>query len=54
MLFLFADLNTYSAPLTVSERHGSEIDQLSVAIGMARKQSYYISFAEKLTSYGGL
>ena len=24
----------------MSERHGSEIKQLSVAIGMARKQSY--------------
>jgi len=37
---LFVDLNTCSAPLCVNERHSSEIKQLSVAIGMARKQSY--------------
>jgi len=36
-LFLFANLNTYSAPLRVIKRHGSEIKQLSVAIGIARK-----------------
>jgi len=46
MLFLFVDLNTYSAPLSVSERHGSEFKQLSVNMGMARKQSYYLSLAE--------
>jgi len=39
LLFLFVD--TCSAPLSVSERHGSEIKQLSAAIGMARKQSYF-------------
>jgi len=43
MLFLFVDLNTYSVSLSVSERHGSEIKQHSVTIGMARKQSYYHS-----------
>jgi len=36
------------------ERHGSGIKQLSVAIGMAREQSYYHFLAEKSTSYGGL
>jgi len=47
MLFLFVDLNTYSAPLSVSERHGSEFKQLSVAMRMVRKQSYnYLSLAE--------
>ena len=40
MLFLFVDLKTCSVPLSVSERHGSEIKQLSVATGLARKQSY--------------
>jgi len=30
MLFLFIDSNTHSAQLNVSERHGSEIKQLSV------------------------
>jgi len=40
MLFLFVDLNANSAPLSVSERHGSE-KQLSVAIVMTRKQSCY-------------
>jgi len=40
--------------LSVSARRGSEIKQLSVAIWMARKQSYYLSLAEKTTSYGGL
>jgi len=54
MLFLFVDLNIYSAPLSVSERHGSEVKQLSVAIGMTRKQSYYPFLAEKSTSCGGL
>jgi len=54
MLFLFVDLNT-SAPLSVlSERHGSESKQLGIAIVIARKQSYYLSLAEKSTSYGGL
>jgi len=38
----------------MSERHASEIKQLSVAIGMARKQSYYLPWAEKSTSYSGL
>jgi len=42
------------APLNVSERHGSKIKQLSAAIGMARKQNYYLSLAENSTSYGGL
>ena len=32
----------------------SEIKQLSVAIGVARKQSYHLSLVEKSTSYGGL
>jgi len=41
---LFYPLNTYSAPLSVNERHGSEIKQLSVAIGMVRKQSYYCTY----------
>jgi len=54
MLFLFVDLNTYSAPLSVSEIPGSESKQLSFPIGMARKQSHYLSLAEKSTSYGGL
>ena len=47
MLFTFLDLNTYSAPLSLSERHGSEIKQLSDAFGMVRKQSYYLPLAEK-------
>jgi len=51
MLFLLVDINTYSAPLSVSERHSSEIKQLSFTIEMARKQSYYLSLAEKFTSY---
>jgi len=38
----------------VRERHGSQIKQMSVSIGVARKQSYYLSLAEKSTSYGGL
>jgi len=38
--FLFCSLNTYSSPLCVNQRHGSEIKQLSVAIGMGKKQSY--------------
>jgi len=37
----------------VSKRHGSEIKQLSVTIGMARKQSYFF-FDRESTSYGGL
>jgi len=39
-MFLFIDLNTSFAPLSMSARHGSYIKQLSVAIGMARKKSY--------------
>ena len=54
MLFSFLDLNTCSAPLSLSERQGSEIKQLSDAFGMARKQSYYLPFVEKSTSYCGL
>ena len=54
MLFSFLDLNTCSAPLSLSERQGSEIKQLSDAFGMARKQSYYLRLVEKSTSYGGL
>jgi len=54
MLCLFVDLNTYSTPLRACERHGSEIKQLSVAIEIARKQCYYLSLAEKSTSYVGL
>jgi len=47
MLFLFVDFNTYSAPLSVSERRGSEFKPLSVAMRMVRKQSYnYLSLAE--------
>jgi len=53
-MFLLVDLNTYSVPLSISVRHGSKIKQLSVTIGMARKQSYYLSLAEKSTLYGGL
>jgi len=52
MLFLFIDL--HSASLSVSERHGYEIKQLSAAIGMARNQSYYLTLAEKSISYGSL
>jgi len=40
-VFLFTDLNTYSAPLGVGERHGSDFKQLTLAIGMAIEQSYY-------------
>jgi len=54
MLFLFVDLSTYSAPLSVSERHGSGVKQLSAAVWMARKQSYYISLVGKPTSYDDL
>ena len=54
MLFSFLDQNTYSTPLSPSERHGSEMKQLSDAFGLARKQSYYLPLAVKLTSYGGL
>jgi len=54
MLFSFVDLNTYSVPLILSERHGSEIKQLSDAFGMVRKQSYYLPLVERWTSYGGL
>jgi len=53
MLVLFVDFNTYSARLSVSERHGSEIKQLSVAIGMARRQSHSF-IRQEPTSYGGL
>ena len=42
MLFVFVNWNTCTAQLSVSARHGSEIKQLSVAIGMTRKQSYYL------------
>jgi len=38
----------------VSERHNSKIKQLIVAIGMAKKQSYYLPLIEKSTLYGGL
>ena len=46
----------HSASLSVSERRGSEMKQLTVviAIGMAKKQSCYLPLAEKLISYGGL
>ena len=54
MLFWCLDLNIYSAPLNVSERLGSEIKQPSVAIGMARKQSWNLYFTEKPTSHGSL
>jgi len=53
MQLFIVDLNTYSAPLRVNKRHSSKIEQLSVTIGIARKQSYYLSLAES-TSYGGL
>jgi len=53
-MVLFVDLNIYFAPLNVSARHGSEINQLSVAVGMARKQSNDLSLAENSASYGGL
>jgi len=54
MLYLFAELNTYSAPLSVNEKHSSEIKQLSGAIVMGLKQSYYVFLAEKSISYGSL
>jgi len=53
-VILISGLNTYSAPLSLSERHGSEIKQLSGAFGIARKQNYYLPLVEKSTSYGGL
>jgi len=51
MLFLFVDLTLTPHLFNVSERQGSN-KQLNVAIGMVRKQSYYLSMAEKSTSYG--
>jgi len=47
MLFLFVNLNTYYAPLSVSERHGSEIKQLSVAIGWP-KAKFLSSFGREV------
>ena len=46
----------HSASLSVSEKRGSEMKQLTVAIaiGMAKKQSCYLSLAKKSISYGGL
>jgi len=38
----------------MSKRPGSKIKQLSVATGMARKQSCYLSLPKKSTSHGGL
>jgi len=54
LLLLLLYLPYHTMPLSVCERHCSEINQLSVAIGMARKQSYCFSLAEKWTLYGGL
>jgi len=54
MLSLFVELNTYSSPLSVNEKHGSEIKQLSVAIGTGRKQRYYLFLADNSTSHGSL
>jgi len=50
---LFYPLNTYSSSFSVNEWHGSEIKQMSVAMEMGRKPSYYLFFADKSTSYGG-
>jgi len=47
-------LNTYSVPLSVSERYDSEFKQLGVAIEKAKKQSHYLPLAERSTLCGGL
>jgi len=46
MLYLFVDLKLTPSLLVCCERHSS--------IGMAKHQSYYLSLAEKSTSYGGM
>jgi len=53
MLCLFVALNTYSAPLSVNEKHhGSETAECRHWDGQKAKLNLFL--AERSTSYGGL